>query len=62
MPDRLIVAYSVIALMALVAGAVIWWNIHHSRRRTEARRRKKVAEYSRSRDAAADALSTGNSN
>ena len=44
MTDRLMIAYGLMILLAAGLGAVIWWNIHHSHRRTYdrhmARRRK----------------------
>jgi predicted negative regulator of RcsB-dependent stress response len=50
MTFRLIIAYSLIALMVLAAVAVVCWNVYHSSRRTDARRRARQAEYFRKRD------------
>ena len=50
MPTRLIVAYALIVLLAAGAVAIVWWRVHHSSRRTEARRgiqrRRAEAEHS----------------
>jgi hypothetical protein len=35
----LLIAYSLIVLMVLLAAGTAWWKIHHSRHRTEARQR-----------------------
>jgi hypothetical protein len=47
MTDRLWIAYGLMFLMAVALAAVIWWNIHHSDRRTYRRRlareRKRIA-------------------
>lgn len=50
MTSRLVIAYSLIALMVLAAVAVVCWNVYHSSRRTDARRRARQAEYFRKRD------------
>lgn len=55
MTTRLIIAYSLIALMVIVAAAMIWWKAYHSTRRVDARRRAKLAENYRRRGEAAEA-------
>ena len=42
MPTRLVIAYSLIALMVAATAAVIWWKAYHSHHRTYERRRRKV--------------------
>jgi len=37
-PMRLVVAYGLIALLILVGAATVWWLIHQSHARVEARR------------------------
>lgn len=49
MTDRLIIAYGLMLLIALGAGALIWWNLYHSRTRTYAR----LAAANRKKNAAA---------
>jgi hypothetical protein len=36
--DRLLIAYGLMFLLAVGFGAVIWWNVYHSHRRTYRRR------------------------
>ena len=55
MATRLIIAYSLIALMALAVAVGIWRNAYHSTRRVEARRKTKLAEHYRRRGRAAEA-------
>ena len=44
MTERHLIAYALLALLALAVAAVVWWNVRHSHRRTyardQARRRK----------------------
>lgn len=44
MPTRLIIAYSLIALLTVAAAAWAWWIAHHSPKRVEARRRARTLE------------------
>lgn len=50
LPTRLIVAYSLIALLALAATAIAWWNIYHSQPRTEERERIRRRAADKARD------------
>lgn len=47
MTDRLMIAYGLMVLIAVALGAIIWWSVHHSYRRTYQRRmlreRKRIA-------------------
>lgn len=52
MTTRLIVAYSLIALLVLAGAAAVWWNVYHSKGRTEARRSARVNERHRRQDEA----------
>ena len=38
MNDRLVIAYGLMFLMAVLLAAVVWWNVHHSHHRTYKRR------------------------
>lgn len=38
MTDRLLVAYGLMVLLAVAAGAAIWWTVHYSPRRVYDRR------------------------
>jgi hypothetical protein len=50
MTTRLVVAYALIALLVLAAAGIAWWNVHHSRPRTEARQRARRRAAQRLRD------------
>lgn len=52
MTTRLVIAYSLIALLVLAGAAVVWWNVYHSTRRTEARRQARLNEKNRRQDQA----------
>jgi hypothetical protein len=52
MPTRLLVAYGLIALMALAALAFTWWSTHNSQSRRDERARERLAERYRLRDEA----------
>ena len=52
MSTRLIIAYTLIAVMVLAAAAIAWWSAYHSRERTEARRLVRRAKREQLRDAA----------
>lgn len=39
LPARLIVAYSLIALLIAAASGIVWWSLYHSHSRTAARER-----------------------
>jgi type II secretory pathway component PulJ len=51
MTDRLLLAYSLIALLALAGAAIIAWKVYHSRSRTHARQRARMNKRHRQRAA-----------
>jgi HAMP domain-containing protein len=59
MPARLLVAYGLIALMALGVLAYAWWRSHNSQSRRAARARERLAERYRLRDEAAPESASG---
>ena len=51
MIDRLIIAYGLIVLMTIGIAAAIWWNVHHSHKRTCARdRARQQKKYEQEQD------------
>jgi threonine/homoserine/homoserine lactone efflux protein len=52
-PNRLIIAYGLIALMGLAILAWIGWRARNTRPRRDARARSRLAEHHRRRDEAA---------
>ena len=59
MPVRLLVAYGLIALMALGVLAFAWWSTHNSQRRRDGHARERLAERYRFRDEAASEHASG---
>jgi len=59
MPTRLLVAYGLIALIALGVLAFAWWRSHNSESRRAARGRARLAEHYRLRDEAASESASG---
>jgi hypothetical protein len=53
MPMRLVIAYGLIALIALAGAAFAWWHSHNSQHRRDARARTRLAKRYRQRDEAA---------
>jgi len=54
MPTRLLIAYLLIVVLAGGAAVAIWSNVHHSRRRTEARQRARMRVAATARTDAAE--------
>jgi len=50
MPLRFAVGYGLLALMAVAAVAFLWWSLHNTRSRRDARARHKQLEEFRRRD------------
>ena len=50
LPTRLIVAYGIMALLVLAAGALVWWAAYNTRDRRNARDRARCHERYRQRD------------
>jgi hypothetical protein len=42
--DRLLVAYGLMVLIVVGVGMAVWWNVHHSHRRTYKRRMARERE------------------
>ena len=50
LPMRLVIAYGLIALMALAGAAFVWWRVRNTQARRDERRRGRLAEHYRKRD------------
>ena len=51
---RLLIAYGLIGLMVLAAGAFVWWRARNTQERRDTRARTRLAEYYRKRDETAE--------
>jgi hypothetical protein len=54
MPTRLLIAYTLIALLVAGSAAIVWWNVHHARDRTNARRNARARKAAAARMASTD--------
>ena len=55
MPARLLIAYLLILLLVSGGAGILWWNIYHSRTRTDARERARRRRFDAARATRAEA-------